>query len=118
MKVYNKSQPTLLIAGLGVEFVDGVAEVTQEQFDALGAYTVHGVLLEVPEGAPADAEPADDETPEVPETEGETPEAPEVPEGAPAATANRGQWAKYAESLGIETGDMTKAEIITAVKSK
>lgn len=33
---------------------------------------------------------------------------------APAKTASRGDWATYAESLGIDPGDMTRAELITA----
>ncbi len=33
---------------------------------------------------------------------------------APAKTASRGDWAKYAESVGIDPGDMTRAELIKA----
>lgn len=34
---------------------------------------------------------------------------------APKETANRGEWAAYAESLGIESGDLTKAQLREAV---
>lgn len=33
----------------------------------------------------------------------------------PAASASRGDWAKYAESVGIDPGEMTKAELQAAV---
>lgn len=32
----------------------------------------------------------------------------------PAKTASRGEWAAYVESLGIEPGELTKAELIDA----
>lgn len=35
--------------------------------------------------------------------------------GAPAGNASRAEWAAYAESLGIETGDMKVADIKKAV---
>lgn len=38
-----------------------------------------------------------------------------VPEGAPSVSASRGAWASYAESLGLEPGDLTKAQIVAAV---
>jgi len=38
-----------------------------------------------------------------------------VPVGAPAGNASRGDWAAYAESLGVEPGDMTRNEIKAAV---
>lgn len=38
-----------------------------------------------------------------------------VPVGAPAGNASRGDWAVYAESLGVEPGDMTRNELKAAV---
>lgn len=47
------SQPSLWIPHLGVQFVDGVAEVSDETAVALAAYRAHGVVL------PGDKEAAD-----------------------------------------------------------
>lgn len=38
-----------------------------------------------------------------------------VPAGAPAGNASRAVWAAYAESLGVEPGDMTRNELKAAV---
>ena len=54
-KVTCPSQPNLWIPHLGVQFVDGVAEVSDETAAALEAYAVHGV--EVPDVA-AKSEPS------------------------------------------------------------
>lgn len=60
------TQPSLSIPHLGVQFVDGVAEVDDEQLAQLGAYRVHGVVLPGDEPAP-EAEEADvvEDEPEV-----------------------------------------------------
>ena len=46
------TQKPLSIPHLGVQFVDGVAEVDDEQLAQLGAYRVHGVVLPGDEPAP------------------------------------------------------------------
>lgn len=59
-----------------------------------------------------------------PVTESVEPAAPEpadptetaAPAGAPKPSASVGEWARYAESLGIDAGEMTKAQIQEAVK--
>ena len=48
VKVTCPTQPNLWIPHLGVQFVDGAAEVSDETAVALAAYRVHGV--EIPEG--------------------------------------------------------------------
>ena len=60
------TQPSLSIPHLGVQFVDGVAEVDDEQLAQLGAYRVHGVVLPGDEPAP-EVEEADvvEDEPEV-----------------------------------------------------
>jgi deoxyhypusine synthase len=60
------TQKPLSIPHLGVQFVDGVAEVDDEQLAQLGAYRVHGVVLPGDEPAP-EAEEADvvEDEPEV-----------------------------------------------------
>lgn len=45
VKVTCPSQPNLWIPHLGVQFVDGVAEVSDEVAAALAAYRMHGVVL-------------------------------------------------------------------------
>lgn len=35
--------------------------------------------------------------------------------GAPAKSASRGEWARYAETIGLDPGDLTKAELIAAI---
>ncbi len=46
---------------------------------------------------------------------GETEREPETAHSAvPSRTASRKAWAEYAQSLGIDPGDMTRAELITA----
>lgn len=66
VRVLCPSAPSLWIPHLGVQFVDGVAEVDDEQLAQLGAYRVHGVVLPGDEPAP-EAEEADvvEDEPEV-----------------------------------------------------
>lgn len=39
-------------------------------------------------------------------------------DGKPGAKASKADWVEYADSLGISTDEMTKAEIIEAVEAK
>ena len=64
MTAITCTQPSLSIPHLGVHFVDGVAEVDDEQLAQLGAYRVHGVVLPGDEPAPDEAGVVEDE-PEV-----------------------------------------------------
>ena len=50
------------------------------------------------------------------EAEPETVVEPEPAPGAPKGNASRAAWRDYADSLGIKTGGMTRAEIRDAVK--
>lgn len=50
------------------------------------------------------------------EAEPETVVEPEPAPGAPRGNASRAAWRDYADSLGIKTGGMTRAEIRDAVK--
>lgn len=47
MRVTCSESPNLSIPHLGVRFVDGVAEVSEEIAAALSAYAVHGVTVPV-----------------------------------------------------------------------
>lgn len=46
MRVTCKQSPNLAIPHLHVQFVEGVAEVSEEVAAALAAYAVHGVEVE------------------------------------------------------------------------
>ena len=46
VKVTCPTQPSLAIPHLHVQFVEGVAEVSEEVAAALAAYAVHGVEVE------------------------------------------------------------------------
>ena len=50
------------------------------------------------------------------EAEPETVVEPEPAPGAPKGNASRAAWRDYADTLGIKTGGMTRAEIRDAVK--
>lgn len=108
VRVTSMKNPNLVIVDPPVRFVDGVAEVSPETAKRLRAFAVHGVVVGDAPAAPEDTEQADTERAE-PDTPGE------APEGAPKPYASRGEWAKYAESVGLEPGDMTKAQIQAAV---
>ena len=55
MRVTCRQSPNLAIPHLHVQFVEGVAEVSEEVSAALAAYAVHGVeaeQVEAPKAAP------------------------------------------------------------------
>lgn len=76
------TQPSLSIPHLGIHFIDGAAEVADEQLAELGAYRVHGVVL-----------PGDEPDPELVAEEADVVEAPEAiedePEAKPKTTRSR-----------------------------
>lgn len=69
------------------------------------------------EWARGDLPPAETKPPAPPEALPEAPVEQPEPTSAPTASASRGEWAAYAESLGITPGDSTKADLIEAVKA-
>ena len=56
-----KRSPNLLIPHLGIQFVDGTAQVPADQLDALAAYRIHGVILPGDEPDPDPLEPTDEQ---------------------------------------------------------
>lgn len=110
-----------MVDKVSVEFPNGVlmsVSVAQaEQLAALFALQgatsqrAAGVLVESVETASAE-----DVAPVSPSEPVADPASPvEVPAGAPAGNASRAVWAAYAESLGVEPGDMTRNELKAAV---
>lgn len=61
--------------------------------------------------APGPAEPADVEVGASIEVHADAEAEPVHLEGAPAGNASRAAWAAYAESLGVEPGDLTRDEL-------
>lgn len=113
MKIASDSGRLIFTQGEVVRFAGGVAEVG----DALGEHlvgTFPGVSVvgevDAPENAGASAP---DSSVGTTTADGQV----STPVGEPSGNASRGEWAKYAESLGIDPGDMKRDEIIAAVEA-
>lgn len=98
-----------------VKFRDGAAVVADEVAEQLGDRYAHLGVKRSGEEVP--------ESPDTPAThsesqDGDGPAGEKLAAGAPSGNASRGEWAKYAESLGIDPGDMKRDDIIEAVSKK
>lgn len=110
-----------MAATVSVEFPNGVLmSVSVGQAEQLAAlFALQGATSRRAAGVPVESV----KEASVEDVEAVAPAAPvadpeshvEVPAGAPAGNASRGDWAAYAESLGVEPGDMTRNELKAAV---
>lgn len=83
-----------------------VADEDFERFYRLGAVVKEGDAPAVKQKAEPAPEPASEKAPAVPVGEVER----------PAKAASLARWREYAESVGVETKGMSKAELIAATK--
>lgn len=101
-RILSKRHPNLLISDLGVRFVDGVLDTTDERvINRARALSKLGVVVEGNSG---------------PAPSNDAPSSLDVAD-APKGNASRDVWADYADSLGVTyAGDAKRDDIRQAVE--